>query len=97
MVENHEVEMQDYAIKIGQLKRPKLLIRAARYGARDYRRSRDMPGAGGHNLAYVLPWLLDQEDQVNHARLTRDAAYDAARHVRLLAALLAESRGLTVA
>ncbi|MGR3723954.1 DUF6477 family protein [Abyssibius alkaniclasticus] len=82
--------------EIAALRRPKLLIRAARIAARDYCRTRDLPGQGARSGIAMLNWLLAQEAALNDARQARDAAYSAAEHVRLLAALLAESRRQTM-
>jgi len=76
------------------LMRPALLALAARRAAAQYRRKRDLPGA--------VPGLYGQADQVIRARLAKAEAlfeearrerrpgYRPARHVQILAALLAE-------
>lgn len=84
--------MTDICTVISNLKRPKLLIRAARIGAQDYRRARDLPGANGRRGAGLLDWLLAVEDALNTERLARSAAYEPVQHVRILTAMLAESR-----
>lgn len=87
--------MTDFAKIIANLKRPRLLNRAARIAASDYSRARDLPGAQGRSGAALLDWLLAAEAEQNQLRLTQPAIYSPAQHVRLLAALLAESRRVT--
>jgi len=84
--------MTDFSAVIASLKRPKLLIRAARIGAADYSRSRDLPAAQGRSGAGLLDWLLACEATQNAERLAQPALYDPVHHVRLLTALLAELR-----
>lgn len=79
--------------EIANLRRPRLLIRAARIAAQDYCRSRDLARQGACRGPGILVWLLTQESALNSARLAHDAGYEPAEHVRYLAALLAESRG----
>ncbi|MEX0969369.1 MAG: DUF6477 family protein [Paracoccaceae bacterium] len=82
--------------EIAALRRPKLLIRAARIAAGEYNRTRDLPGQITRSGTAMLNWLLAQESALNEARLAHDAAYSATEHVRYLAALLAESRRQTM-
>ncbi len=77
------------------MERPRLLARAARRAARLYRRARDLPGA--------VPGLLSREEGEIVARLAAAearceaerragaAGYRPARHLQILAALLAEA------
>ena len=78
------------------LRRPSVLIRAAREGQAGWRRDRDLkrllradhcpaPGA-------CLPRLRAEESALNEARLQRAAEYDMHRHVLLMIAILAEMR-----
>ncbi|MCZ0961731.1 DUF6477 family protein [Paracoccus benzoatiresistens] len=78
------------------LRRPRVLIRAAREGQAGWRRERDLkrllradhcpaPGAS-------LPRLRAEEAALNEARLQRAADYDMHRHVLLMIAILAEMR-----
>lgn len=78
------------------LRRPRLLIRAAREGQAGWRRERDLarllrtdrcPGPGAS-----LPRLRAEESMLNDARLTRTAEYDMSRHVLVMIAILAEMR-----
>ena len=77
------------------MSRPKILIRTARMAARLYRRDRDLPGAVPGLLAeapaQILPRLVEEEERCETARRARAAGYRPARHVQILAALLAET------
>ena len=86
--------MTDFCTVIANLKRPKLLIHAARIGAGDYSRARDLPNAQGKSGANLLGWLLIREAEQNAARLEQPTIYSPALHVRFLTALLAESRNI---
>ncbi|QIE54575.1 hypothetical protein G5B40_03455 [Pikeienuella piscinae] len=76
------------------IRRPKLLSRAARAGAAIYRRERDLtrllPKLFGQRA--VLPAIIAAEAACESERRTGVATYSVARHVSLLAALVAESR-----
>ena len=81
---------------LNRLRRPKLLIRAARFGLADYDRDRDlrrvlhMPAAPAPRTA--VPRLLETEARLEHVRKTGGASYSPARHVEVLIALMAEAR-----
>jgi hypothetical protein len=88
--------MQDIQSFISQLKRPKLLVRAARFGIDDYRRERDLrrllkvdrvprPGA-------ALMALSEVEGEMNDLRIKKAATYSLAIHIDLLTAIMAECR-----
>lgn len=90
--------MQDILSRIGTLRRPPLLIRAARFGVENYRRdlhlkryafSGQLPRPGR-----ALVWLLEEEDRLNGLRLLHDASYSAARHVHVMISILGEARAL---
>lgn len=83
------------------LRRPSVLVRAAREGQAGWRRDRDLrrllrldacpaPGA-------CLPRLRAEEAALNEARLHRAADYDLHRHVLLVIAILAEMRAAVAA
>ena len=78
------------------LRRPRLLVSAARCGQADYRRSLDLPRilrlAQAPAPARAAALLLDMEEMLDDARRSQDAGYNAARHVEVLIALLAEAR-----
>ncbi|MGH1577166.1 DUF6477 family protein [Planktotalea sp.] len=88
--------MQDISTQLSKLKRPKLLVNAARLGMNDYRRkshlSRILRGPVPSKAGAVLMLLSDLENQSNNLRKTRDAAYSVARHVEVLVALMFEAQ-----
>lgn len=77
------------------MSRPKILIKTAHIGARQYRRQRDLPGAVPGLLARpsgeILPRLVEVEAQCEIERREKSAAYRPGRHVQVLSALLAET------
>ena len=88
--------MQDVLSRLAALRRPRLLVSAARCGQADYRRSLDLPRilrlpqAPGPAAAAAI--LLEIEEMLDDARRTQEAGYNAGRHVEVLIALLAEAR-----
>lgn len=77
------------------MSRPKILVTTAQFGARRYRRNRDLPGAVPGLLSkpegQIIPRLREAEEMCERDRRDRSAAYRPGRHVQILAALLAES------
>ena len=77
------------------MSRPKLLVTTAKMGAQNYRRTRDLPGAIPGLLSQpadqILPKLAAAEEKCELERREKSAAYRPARHVQILAALLAET------
>ena len=88
--------MQDIMSMLNELRRPRLLIRAARHGMQDYNRSRHLPRILGYGArprpAVAVMRLLDAESALNDQRLTGDAAYSLPRHLDVLIALMGEAR-----
>ncbi len=86
--------MTDFAAILAKLRRPRLLIRAARFGLQDYRRDRDLrrilslPATAERNV----PQLLAEEARLEEIRKTDDLNYPVARHIEVLVALIAEIR-----
>ena len=80
------------------MSRPKILVSTARYGAQRYRRQRDLPGAIAGLLSrsedQIIPRLTEAEEACESARRARSAGYRPAKHVQILAALLAEQAGI---
>ena len=76
--------------------RPRILVTTAQFGAKRYHRNRDLPGAVPGLLAQpddrILPKLAEVEAQCEADRRAKSAAYRPAKHVQVLAALLAETR-----
>ncbi|ADE85611.1 DUF6477 family protein [Rhodobacter capsulatus] len=90
--------MTDQIDQMARLRRPKLLIRAARFGQRDYDRNRDLrrllatrelPGPEA-----ALRLLMAEEDGLEAARQAGEAGYSFLRHIEVLIAMMAEARGL---
>jgi hypothetical protein len=77
------------------LRRPKILIRAARAGVTDYRRDRDLKRilrtakASGDR---AIGTLMAEEDRLETNRTTGEAPYNLHRHIAVLTALIAEAR-----
>ena len=87
--------MTDFTALLSDLRRPKILIRAARAGLCDYRRERDLRGIlrdarGGVPRDPLRPLILE-ERRLEESR-TGGGTYDIQRHVAVLTALLAEAR-----
>lgn len=93
--------MSDQMSILRAMRRPRLLIRAARFGLTEYRRERDLARLiHGHRLpspATALERLMDQEQRLEETRRTGDASYSISRHVDVLIALMAEARLLPAA
>jgi Family of unknown function (DUF6477) len=86
--------LSDIRTVIDNLSRPRLLIRAARFGLTEYRRDRDLRrliGVAGSPEA-SLTGLISVEDEMETKRRTGDASYSIARHIEILIALMAEAR-----
>lgn len=86
--------MTDPITAISALRRPRLLIRAARFGQSDYRRERDLRRLIGRQ---VLPedavsLLLSAEGRMEENRRKGEVTYSAAQHIEVLIALVAEGR-----
>ncbi len=89
--------MTDLATVLAALRRPKLLIRAARAGVVDYRRDRDLKRILRQRTApsEAIGTLLDEEHRLETTRAAGEATYSIQRHVAVLTALLAEARILS--
>ncbi len=88
--------MNDLLTSMAALRRPRLLIRAARFGLMEYRRGTHLPrhlGIGAlPRSGPALMQLMDLEQMLEHQRKKRDAGYSAARHVDILIAMMGEAR-----
>jgi Family of unknown function (DUF6477) len=86
--------LSDLRTLIDNLKRPRLLIRAARFGLSDYRRDRDLRRLIEASVPpeTALKRLLSVEDTMEQTRRAGDASYSIARHIEVLIALMAEAR-----
>jgi hypothetical protein len=89
--------MTDFRALLNELRRPRLLIRAARFGLGDYRRERDLKRLVPNMVSAgrTVPHLLEAEEQLEATRRTGDAAYSVAHHIDVLIALMAEVRLLS--
>ncbi|MCR9126421.1 MAG: DUF6477 family protein [Rhodobacteraceae bacterium] len=88
--------MQDLLTMMTTLRRPRLLIRAARHGAQDYRRDRHLQRLLGYGRlprsGEALMRLVEIEAQQNERRQTGDASYSLLRHLDVLIAMMGEVR-----
>lgn len=93
--------MQDLARLAQSLRRPALLVRAARAGQADYDRGRHLRrivrSPDTPSPADALALLLDEEERLEAIRRAGDASYRAARHIEVLIATLGEFRLWTAA
>ncbi len=84
------------AALVAGLRRPALLIRAARAGTVEYDRNRDLkrlmrlPHAPAPERA--LDALLNEEAMLEETRRSGDGRYSVARHIEVLIAMMAEVR-----
>jgi hypothetical protein len=88
--------MSDLFKTFAAIRRPQLLIRAARMGLAVYRDDRDLDRILGHKAKgeQAVEELLEQEKTLEARRVNGDAAYSIARHIEILIALMAECRWL---
>ncbi len=88
--------MSDLFQSFAAIRRPQLLIRAARLGLAVYRGERDLDRILGHKAQgeQAVEELLEQEQSLEARRVTGDATYSIARHIEILIALMAECRWL---
>jgi len=88
--------MNDLMSLLKCLHRPRLLIRAARFGVTDYNRKRDLrrllKAAVPPTPGRAIMCLLNEESLLEDKRKTGDASYSITRHVSLLIALMGEAR-----
>ena len=88
--------MQDLLTRLTALRRPRLLIRAARIGAEDYRRDLHLPRVLGYGRlprsSAALMRLLETEALMNQQRKEQDAAYSLIKHIDVLIAMMGEAR-----
>lgn len=93
--------MHDILTMLDALRRPRLLIQAARIGAAEYRRSTHLPRHLGHGglprSGPALLRLMEMENELNDRRLGHEAAYSATDHVDILIAMMGEARLLRAA
>ncbi|KEJ88401.1 DUF6477 family protein [Sulfitobacter donghicola] len=90
--------MQDIHRILASLHRPRLLMRAARIGAEDYRRTGHLPRLLGYGVlprhGDALMKLIGIEAELEDQRTGLDAAYSLVRHVDVLIAIVGEAKML---
>jgi len=88
--------MQDISSYINDLKRPKLLVNAARHGTDSYNRNIHLgryieivplPGPGA-----ALMQLFEIEREMNAARREKRGSYAPSNHIDVLVAIMAEAQ-----
>lgn len=88
--------MQDILSQLGNLRRPRLLIRTARLGAEDYRREAHLSRHLGYGRlprsGEALMHLMEIEAVLDEQRRDQDASYSLVRHVDVLIAMMGEAR-----
>ena len=86
--------MIDYRNALSDLRRPRLLIRAARFGVADYRRDRDLRRLIGRSVppAEAVALLLTTEGSIEESRRNKQANYSVSQHIEVLIALVAEAK-----
>lgn len=88
--------MPDLLSMVHDLRRPRLLIRAARAGLADYNRCRDlkrvMRVAEAPVPGRALSALVAEEERIEATRQSGDAGYSFLRHIEILIAMMAELR-----
>lgn len=90
--------MQDIHSLLATLHRPRLLMRAARIGAAEYRRAGHLPRLLGYGMlprpGPALMRLIEMEAELEQQRTSADAAYSLISHVDVLIAIVGEAREL---
>ena len=93
--------MQDILSMLHALRRPALLMRAARIGAEDYRRSTHLPRLLGYGVlprhGSALLKLMEMESELNAQRVSGNSSYSLVKHVDVLIAMVSEARVLRAA
>lgn len=88
--------MQDVLSMLNALRRPRLLIRAARIGARDYSRSRHLQRLMGYGAlpqpGPALLRLIEMENTLEEMRRNSDTGYSLTRHLDVLIAMMGEAQ-----
>jgi hypothetical protein len=86
--------MTDFRAMLADLRRPQLLIRAARCGLTNYRRDRDLMRLidGKPTPDRAVRRLLNEEERLEEVRKSGEASYSVTRHIEVLIALISEVR-----
>jgi hypothetical protein len=88
--------MRDLPSVLETIRRPRLLMQAALAGLGAYRRRRDLARLIGGEASpmQAIDRLILAEGMIEKTRLSGCTQYSPARHIELLAALIAEARSL---
>ncbi|MEH6644964.1 DUF6477 family protein [Sulfitobacter sp.] len=90
--------MKDIHNLLASLHRPRLLMRAARIGAQQYRREGHLPRLLGYGIlprhGDALMKLVGIEAELETQRVDQDTAYSPTNHVDVLIAIVGEAREL---
>lgn len=88
--------MKDMLSLLTSLRRPRLLIRAARAGVPEYQRDQHLKRHLGYGplprSGAALMRLIEMESELNRLRRSSDAAYSLVKHVDILIAMMGEAR-----
>lgn len=86
--------MTDFRALLETLRRPRMLIRAARLGLVDYRRDRDLKRLVDNTPTpeRAVTRLLLEEERLEDIRQSGAASYSVSRHIEVLIALMSEVR-----
>jgi hypothetical protein len=89
--------MTDTFAVLETIRRPRLLMQAARHGLAAYRRKVDLRRLIGLETTpqQAIEKLINAEGRVEQSRLSGEADYSARHHVELLAATIAEASSLS--
>jgi hypothetical protein len=88
--------MQDMLTMLNALHRPRLMMRAARIGADDYKRTAHLPRLLGYGVlprhGAALMKLIEIEAELEEQRSGRDANYSLIQHIDVMIAVVSEAR-----
>jgi len=84
--------MTQVSAEIVNIRRPKILLKAARICAKGYRRETMLSRLLGASALRVVEVLRVQEEGLEGERRARVSTYSPRTHVEVLSALIAESR-----
>jgi hypothetical protein len=88
--------MHDILSTLNTLRRPRLLIRAARAGTKEYSRKRHLQRLLGYGAlprtAPALMQLIEIERALNDERISDEAGYSLTRHLDVLIAIMGEAQ-----
>lgn len=93
--------MIDVLARLEEVRRPRLLMSAARFGMADYRRNRDLARLLQTERMVgpveALTALIEMEAMLEEQRITDDGRYNLTRHVQVMIAVMSEARMLQIA